>query len=686
MAKGPSLLSSPKPTAICPSQTHIGHVQLRDLIICPRQRGVVNYVNQQTIVEHDLNAPNSTPQTLIDLHYTPNALSSLPINGSDQILLAAGGQEAEIHLSLHDSKRNTKPSWRLDDQLHASINNSVVLTSMNLTRSNESSVEPKIVVSNNDCTVKFYDVPLRARNPHKLDKDVGSLRLNVPVNHSSISPDGMTLLSVGDSSNVFLHRISGGSKLSFTPITTLTMPPPDRSPLSFPSTSLAASFSTAFSNDGMKYAVASQEGVVAIWDVRSTKTLKVFQTDKARVPSEGGPWTGGWLSDDPYEWTRGNSKAPGWSVRNVKFGSGGGNGIGREIMTFTEHTSFLHVVDARTFETEEIIRIPPAPSKASSNSSQCQVPSRTPSQQNLHTSAQSRSRSRALVSRPYQRPLRSNNPRHVAVSATSHLGGGNVRHDLTMPPYVVLALEDTFRISPRGSSDVSSPSNRALWRSRRHDSATERFNDGDLGFGDRYIPSSASRDDEEDLFVIPPLGDREVEENVRVLFNHHGLGRTRAFGNRGLTNDRDDSDPRDPENATDDRDRMDVDDRDYEMETEWDCISSQVPSRSSTPPPPPSSVSMSGRPNGNSSTLRWRSWARISREEIQDTSEDVEGVEGSPVSVDHNKYYDLDIAGTCFDPSGSRIYVATTESVSEWTVRGGEKRWWADSGMEGVWC
>ncbi|KAG7089279.1 hypothetical protein E1B28_010978 [Marasmius oreades] len=688
MAKGPSLLSSPKPTTICPSQTHIGHVQLRDLIICPRQQGVVNYVNQQSIVEHDLHAPNSTPHTLVDLHYTPNTLSSLQVYDSEHTLLAAGGQEAEIHLSLHDSKRNIKPLWRLDDQLHASINNSVLLTSMNLARSNESSVEPKIVVSNNDCSVKFYDVPLRVRNSPKLDKEVGSMRLNVPVNHSSISPDGLTLLSVGDSSNIFLHRISGGSRLSFTPITNLTMPPPDRSPLSFPSTSLAASFSTAFSHDGMKYAVASQEGVVAIWDVRSTKTLKVFQTDKGRLPSEGGHWTGGWLSDDPYEWTRGNSKAPGWSVRNVKFGSGG-NGIGREIMTFTEHTSFLHVVDARTFETEEIIHIPPVSSRASTNP-QRQVPSRTPSQQNLHASSQSRSRSRAFVSRPYQRPLRSNNPRHVAVSATSHLGGGTTRHESTMPPYVVLALEDTFRISPRGSSsDVSSSGNRALWRSR----TTERLTDGDLGYGDRYIPSSALRDDEEDLVVIPPFGDREVEENVRVLFNH-GLGtRSRGFGSfgnvtvgvRGSSIDHDDGDSRDPENVADDRDRMDVDDRDFEMETEWDCVSSHVPSRSSTPPPP-ISVSASGRSNGNTNVNRWRSWSRVPQE-IQDTIEDLEGdsVEQTRTSADHNKYYDMDIAGTCFDPSGSRIYVATTESVSEWSVRGGEKRWWADSGTE-AWC
>ncbi|KAL0574147.1 hypothetical protein V5O48_007810 [Marasmius crinis-equi] len=670
MAKGASMLSSTKPATTSPSQTYIGHVQLRDLIICPRERGVVNYITQQAIVEHNLNDPNSNPHTLIDLHYTPNTLSSLQLPDSDQTLFAAGGQEAEIHISLHDSARSTKPSWRVDEQLHASINNSVLLTSMNLTKSNESSVEPKIVVSNNDCTVKFYDVPVRVRNTPIIDKEVGSLRLNVPVNHSSISPDGLTLLSVGDSSKVFLHRIDGGSRLTFTPIATLPMPPPDRSPLSFASTSLAASFSTAFSRDGMKYAVASQEGVVAIWDVRSSHPMKVFQTDKGRLPSEGGHWSGGWLSDDPYEWTRGNSKAPGWSVRNVKFGSGGGNGVGREILTFTEHTSFLHVIDARTFETEEIVRVPPPP--RNTLNSHRQVPSRTPSQQNLHASAQSRSRSRAIVSRPYQRPPRSN-PRHVAVSATSHLG--STRHDSTIPPYVVLALEDTFRISARGSSEVS-PGSRAIWRPRRNGSSTQRSADGDYG-DDRY--GSVPRDEEDDLVVIPRLGDREVEENVRALFNSYsGLSRAREHGSSGgfgsRTSNGDDDGDIEEQNR-----RMDVDD--LELENEWDCVSSHVPSRSSTPPPS-GSVSASARSGANNN--RWRGWTRIPRE-IYDEDTDMEE-NGSQVTEDSasDQKHDLDIAGTCFDPSGGFIYVATTESVSEWGVRGGEKRWWSDLGS--AWC
>lgn len=157
---------------------------------------------------------------------------------------------------------------------------------------------------------------------------------------------------MGDSNKIYFHQITGGARISFQPITTLVIPPPDSSPLAYSSssspvypassyTSLAAAFSTAFSGDGSKFAVASQEGVVAVWDVRSTKPMKVFHTNKTRgsgLEGSGAVGNGGasgWLSDDPWEWTRG-TKAPGWCVRSVKFNSGEGARLGREVMAFTE--------------------------------------------------------------------------------------------------------------------------------------------------------------------------------------------------------------------------------------------------------------------------------------------------------------------------------------------------------------
>ena len=69
-----------------------------------------------------------------------------------------------------------------------------------------------------------------------------------------------------------------------------------------------------------------------VWDVRSTKPLKVIQTDKTRVSDSGNGAASGWLTES-WDWTRNSGNAPGWGVRSIKFSPGG---CGQEIMTFTE--------------------------------------------------------------------------------------------------------------------------------------------------------------------------------------------------------------------------------------------------------------------------------------------------------------------------------------------------------------
>src|ERR1700685_235077 len=116
------------------------------------------------------------------------------VPGTENTLIAAGGQEAEIHLSLHrpatfdDShgrvhRLRNSAIWKFEAPLAGSINNSVLLTSMNLARSHESSIEPRVAISNNDSTVKFYDVPVRCETFPLAIKDAGMLRLDVAVNH-----------------------------------------------------------------------------------------------------------------------------------------------------------------------------------------------------------------------------------------------------------------------------------------------------------------------------------------------------------------------------------------------------------------------------------------------------------------------------------------------------------------------
>ncbi|KAK0229276.1 hypothetical protein EDD85DRAFT_974320 [Armillaria nabsnona] len=503
----------------------IGHVQLRDLVVYPKERGILNYVKQNAIVEQNMIVPDSVPCKLVQLPFTLNTLASMQILNTDEILLAAGGQQAEIHFSAYkpsSSQRRAKLQWHFEDNLYGSINNSVLLTSLSMTQSHESSIEPRVAISNNNGTVRFFDVPIQTRYHSKL-QEVGCLELRVPINHSSISPDGRTLLSVRDTSKVFLHQLTGGSWINIQPIAMLSLPPPEASPLPYASTALVASFLTSFSSDGT-----------------NTKPLKTFYMDKNCIPpGYGGAM--GWLLDDLWEWTCGTCKAPGWSIWNVKFGHGGRNSQGKELMTFTEHTSLLPVVDAHTFETEEIIHVPGFP------------------------------------------------------SATPPVTSYKVFEPPPPPSsFMFMVLEDTF-----------------------------------------HIPSmSPLINDEDNLVVIPPLGNRQVENDVQTLLDPVDFY-------YGGTNDHQGGD-----------DDMEVD------ELESDCISSHTPSHSSSPSPsvhisvPSRYPSFSPQCGHNERSL------------------------GTPPQDEDNH---LDIAGTCFDPSGAYIYVATMESVAEWSVNGAEKRWWLDN-------
>ncbi|KAH8092672.1 WD40-repeat-containing domain protein [Cristinia sonorae] len=354
------------------AEVTIGHFQLRDVLTCRGEHGVVYYPQERSIVEHDL--ATNRPRILTEVAFPLVSLSSLNISETDETLFAAGGFDGEIHLSVYsnssspvDNEESDDPDrfptlglgrqrWRSETipEAMSYLNNSIILYSQG------SNTEPRAVVNDNSNTVTFFDVATRAmgETEYTIQDDpadtkatqrlceVGELQLDAPVNHSSISPDGRTLLSVGDSQYVYLHQISGSSHVSFTPTSTLSLSNYHHirpgAPVIDP-----ASFSSAFSSDGSKFAVASQEGFVTVWDTRSTRPLKIYQTGKmARSGSAGQKLeTPGWSMGGGCQ----------WSARNVKFSPAGAR---REVMVFTEHTSLFHVVDARTFETVETFCVP----------------------------------------------------------------------------------------------------------------------------------------------------------------------------------------------------------------------------------------------------------------------------------------------------------------------------------------
>lgn len=120
---------------------------------------------------------------------------------------------------------------------------------------------------------------------------------------------------------------------------------------------------------------------------------------------------------------------------------------------------------------------------------------------------------------------------------------------------------------------------------------------------------------------------------------------------------------------------------DVEMEVEVDELESDCfTSRASSPAPFSSSAPSAPWSRGVGLT---RSPAvTVPRNESQSQSQG-QGLSQSQrvktrVAVEEH----LDLAGTCFDPSGRWVYVASTGGIVEWSVRGAEKTWWD----EGAWA
>jgi hypothetical protein len=168
-----------------------------------------------------------------------------------------------------------------------------------------------------------------------------------------------------------------------------------------------------------------------------------------------------------------------------------------------------------------------------------------------------------------------------------------------------------------------------------------------------HVRNGRQGDDYEEILVVPPLGDRNLESEVHALLNPP-------------TQDYDDEDEVDPNTGSShadyayqpptprSADRSVRQDDDMEVdELESDCVSSRSPS-------PIPAQAQDRTPPGLSASSQ-----RRSREK-------------KPRATEIGYRDDLDIAGTCFDPTGRYIYVASKESVVEWSLRDADKRWWLE--------
>ncbi|KAI8993154.1 WD40-repeat-containing domain protein [Pilobolus umbonatus] len=164
--------------------------------------------------------------------------------------------------------------------------------------------EIKLLVSNNDGSIRVFTVP-------GLEL-IETINFRSAVNYTSVSPDGKRMITVGDDNRVQLFNISNSGE--YEKSKTLAV-------------SRDANFSVAWNHTSEKFAVSSQDGSVHIWDIRNRNPVARFCGLHPSI-------------------TKG-------AARTVKFTQTGAI----DLLAFTEHVSHVHIVDARTFDGQQTVRI-----------------------------------------------------------------------------------------------------------------------------------------------------------------------------------------------------------------------------------------------------------------------------------------------------------------------------------------
>lgn len=179
------------------------------------------------------------------------------------------------------------------------INNSLVLA-----KHGEDDI--RLIICNNDQTIKIFSVPSMNL--------ITTLNFQSAVNNVGVSPDGSMMAVVGDSNQIHLHSISNTNECK--KMTTLTA-------------QKDAAFSVSWDNTSTRFAASCQDGHVCVWDVRHLKNKLAVLNSFQR-----------------------NQKG---ACRVVKFSQT--NSV--DLLAFSEHASYFNIVDARTFESQQSIRVAP---------------------------------------------------------------------------------------------------------------------------------------------------------------------------------------------------------------------------------------------------------------------------------------------------------------------------------------
>jgi len=268
--------------------TTIQHWQLRDLVHASSSTEFF-YVFRKNVSRYSTIENKSAK--VLELRYEPSCI------GYGHNYLVAGGQAGQLAFMNLD----TEKLWKIET-LDGKINNSCTISKIQ--------DEIHIVVTNNDNTIKIF-------NPTSTRMDlVAELKTTIAMNYASVSPNGELLVSTGDSRDVNLYSINGKT---YNKTKTLRE-------------AKDSGMCCAWNSSSTQFAVASQDGSLCIWDIRSIKPMTKFHS---RTPKSSG---------DVIE-----------AFRNVKYSSSSMV----DLLVFTEHTNNIHIVDARTYDNEQVISTVP---------------------------------------------------------------------------------------------------------------------------------------------------------------------------------------------------------------------------------------------------------------------------------------------------------------------------------------
>lgn len=250
--------------------------------------------------------------------------------------LAAGGQRNQLMV------RQLNSSWFAQTSVGGSINNAICIASHPRTTDTQNAGETRLLVCNNDESIKIFSLPSLQR--------VTTLGLPTAVNYASVSPDGQKLCAVGDSNQVFLYDCKPNG--FYERIATLT-------------STNDAGFSCAWNHSSERFAVATQDGFVSVWDIRYIRTgnnaLSAPSSPSRGFPgsfssARSFPTSPAAYSGIPSNLNRDSTKLSvipstqnplvKGAIRSVKFCPS----PSIDILAFSEHLSYVNFVDARTFD------------------------------------------------------------------------------------------------------------------------------------------------------------------------------------------------------------------------------------------------------------------------------------------------------------------------------------------------